>query len=130
MTTLTESDVEQVALEWLANVGWQVVHGPDIAPDTPGAQRTDYGEVVLSQRLRDGLGPVEPAPAFRIQRAVQDKATVPIYYESRLAKLALDEKEKPSIDPRFEEATKSGGTGKTALDQSEAVAGMLEKCEV
>ena len=55
MTTLTESDVEQVALDWLANVGWKVAHGPDIAPDTPDAERTDYGEVVLAQRLRDAL---------------------------------------------------------------------------
>ena len=55
MTTLTESDVEQVALDWLANVGWQVAHGPDIAPDTLGAERTLYGEVVLAQRLRDAL---------------------------------------------------------------------------
>ena len=55
MTTLTESDVEQVALEWLASVGWKVAHGPDIAPDTPSAERTDYGEVVLAQRLRDAL---------------------------------------------------------------------------
>ncbi|MCM8625380.1 type I restriction endonuclease subunit R [Accumulibacter sp.] len=42
---------------------------------------------------------------YDIQRAVQDGATVPIYYESRLARLALDESERPSIDPGFEEAT-------------------------
>jgi type I restriction enzyme R subunit len=42
---------------------------------------------------------------YDIQRAVQDGATVPIYYESRLAKLALDEAERPRIDPEFEEAT-------------------------
>ena len=42
---------------------------------------------------------------YDIQRAVQDGATVPIYYESRLAKLALDAAEKPRIDPEFEEAT-------------------------
>jgi type I restriction enzyme R subunit len=42
---------------------------------------------------------------YDIQRAVQDRATVPIYYESRLAKLALDESERPKIDPDFEEAT-------------------------
>ena len=42
---------------------------------------------------------------YDIQRAVEDRATVPIYYESRLAKLALDESEKPNIDPNFEEAT-------------------------
>ena len=33
---------------------------------------------------------------YDIQRAVEDGATVPIYYESRLAKLALDEAEKPT----------------------------------
>ena len=42
---------------------------------------------------------------YDIQRAVQDTATVPIYYESRLAKLALDENERPNIDTGFEEAT-------------------------
>ncbi len=42
---------------------------------------------------------------YDIQRSVEDGATVPIYYESRLAKLALDEQEKPAIDPDFEEAT-------------------------
>ena len=42
---------------------------------------------------------------YDIQRAVVDKATVPIYYESRLAKLELKESERPKIDPGFEEAT-------------------------
>jgi type I restriction enzyme R subunit len=42
---------------------------------------------------------------YDIQRAVEDKATVPIYYESRLAKIYLDEKERPKIDPQFEEIT-------------------------
>ncbi len=42
---------------------------------------------------------------YDIQRAVEDKATVPIYYESRLAKLDLNEAERPKIDPDFEEAT-------------------------
>lgn len=42
---------------------------------------------------------------YDIQRAVEDGATVPIYYESRLAQLELDEAERPTIDPEFEEAT-------------------------
>src|SRR5581483_6183960 len=40
---------------------------------------------------------------YDIQRAVVDGATVPIYYESRLAKLELKESERPKIDPEFEE---------------------------
>ena len=42
---------------------------------------------------------------YDIQRAVEDKATVPIYYESRLAKLELKPEEKPRLDENFEEAT-------------------------
>ena len=42
---------------------------------------------------------------YDIRQAVIDGATVPIYYESRLAKLALDERERPKLDQEFEEAT-------------------------
>ncbi|MDE2903677.1 MAG: type I restriction endonuclease subunit R [Chloroflexota bacterium] len=55
MTGVTESDVESAALDWLNAIGWHVSHGADIAPDAPGAERTDYGQVVLERRLRDAL---------------------------------------------------------------------------
>ena len=42
---------------------------------------------------------------YDIQRAVADGATVPIYYESRIAKLALNESELPKVDAEFEEIT-------------------------
>jgi type I restriction enzyme R subunit len=42
---------------------------------------------------------------YDIQRAVTDKATVPIYYESRVAKLGLNASELPKIDKEFEEIT-------------------------
>ncbi len=42
---------------------------------------------------------------YDIQRAVADKATVPIYYESRVAKLELNASELPKIDEEFEEIT-------------------------
>ncbi|EQD25089.1 MAG: Type I site-specific deoxyribonuclease, HsdR family [Leptospirillum sp. Group IV 'UBA BS'] len=42
---------------------------------------------------------------YDIQRAVDDGATVPIYYESRLARLELPEEEKPHLDIAFEELT-------------------------
>ncbi len=42
---------------------------------------------------------------YDIERAVKDGATVPIYYESRLAKLELKEEERPRLDVEFEEAT-------------------------
>ena len=42
---------------------------------------------------------------YDIMRAVEDGATVPIYYESRLARLELNEEEKPIIDDQFEDIT-------------------------
>ena len=60
MTPITESTVDQAALEWLESLGWSLAHGPDIAPDTTGAERTDYGEVLLARRLRDALARLNP----------------------------------------------------------------------
>ena len=55
MTTVTEADVEQAAIDCLSDLGWRTAHGPDIAPDMSTAERDDYGQVVLEHRLRDAL---------------------------------------------------------------------------
>lgn len=44
---------------------------------------------------------------YDIQQAVKDKATVPIFYESRLAKINFDDAERATIDDQFEELTES-----------------------
>jgi type I restriction enzyme, R subunit len=72
---------------------------------------------------------------YDIQRAVEDGATVPIYYESRLAKLVLDEAERPKIDPGFEEATEGEEVErkeklKTKWAQLEAVVGAERRLEL
>lgn len=41
MTTITEAEVEQATLNWLAGLGWQVAYGPDIASETPDAEQGD-----------------------------------------------------------------------------------------
>ena len=53
---------------------------------------------------------------YDIQRAVQDGATVPIYYESRLARLALDEARTPGHRPRL----RGGDRGRGDRPQGEA----------
>ena len=59
-SSITEFDVEEAALDWLRDLGWRVTYGPNIAPDTLGAERADYGEVILSGRLRDALDRLNP----------------------------------------------------------------------
>ena len=60
MTTISEFTVETATLGWLETLGWNVAHGPDIAPDTVGFERDDYGEVVLHRRLRENLAILNP----------------------------------------------------------------------
>jgi type I restriction enzyme, R subunit len=72
---------------------------------------------------------------YDIRRAVQDGATVPIYYESRLAKLGLDESERPKIDPDFEEATEGEEVErkekfKTKWAQLEAIVGTEKRLKL
>lgn len=61
---------------------------------------------------------------YDIQRAVADKATVPIYYESRIAKLALNAAELPKLDAEFEEITE--GEEQTSKERLKTKWGALE----
>lgn len=92
------------------------------------AHRSQYDLVDgLARHLRDALPhasfigftgtPIEKTDAntravfgdyisiYDIQRAVADKATVPIYYESRISKLSLNAAAMPKLDAEFEEIT-------------------------
>jgi type I restriction enzyme R subunit len=72
---------------------------------------------------------------YDIQRSVEDRATVPIYYESRLAKLNLPEELKPKIDEEFEEVTEGEEAErkehlKTKWAQLEAIVGAPRRLEL
>ena len=56
----TESEVEQAALAWLEALGYTILHGPDIAPGEPEAERESYAQVVLEERLRRALERLNP----------------------------------------------------------------------
>src|SRR3984957_6258182 len=52
---LSESTVEDAALEWFAELGYSAAHGPHLAPGEPAAERESFGEVVLEGRLREAI---------------------------------------------------------------------------
>jgi hypothetical protein len=68
---LAESTVEDVALAWLESLGYAVKHGPEIAPGELLAERQDYGQVVLEDRLRDTLLPKLISGELRVPDAVR-----------------------------------------------------------
>ena len=75
---IVESTVECAALAWLSELGWQVKHGSEIAPDGLFAERQDYGQVVLEQRLRDALARLNPdLPPEALQDALRKLVNPP-----------------------------------------------------
>ena len=72
MTTITEADVEQTALQWLEGLGWATAYGPVIGPDAQNPERDDYDQVVLEQRLLDALADLNPnLPSTALDDAVR-----------------------------------------------------------
>jgi len=57
---LTEVVVEQAALDWLGGLGYETLSGLAIAPDETAAERADYKQVFLFDRLQTKLEDLNP----------------------------------------------------------------------
>jgi len=69
-TGITESVVEEAAIEWFKSLGYQYLFGPDIACDGLHPERASYGDVVLVERLRAALISLNPdIPAESLEDA-------------------------------------------------------------
>ena len=64
---MTEDQLGQECLGWLADVGWQHRYGPELAPDGSTPERSDYRQVLLMDRLRQAVATLNPM--FRRRRA-------------------------------------------------------------
>ncbi len=57
---MTEDQLEQETLSWLADVGYTSIYGPDIALDGNRPERSNYIQVVLVERLRNAINRLNP----------------------------------------------------------------------
>jgi type I restriction enzyme R subunit len=60
VSNINESVVEEVALGWLRGFGYEVLSGLVIAPGEPAAERSDYKQVLLFDRLQTKLEDLNP----------------------------------------------------------------------
>ena len=83
----SESNIEDAALEWLSGLGYAVLHGPDISPDGPTPERVSYDQVLLTERLSEGLRRLNPhLPTETLEevlRKVQQTETPSLIEENR-----------------------------------------------
>ena len=87
MAKFTEDEVEDAALEWLAGLGYAVLHGPDIGPEGSAPERHSHGDVFLAGRLRDALARLNshlPADTLEeVLRKVRQTETPSLIEENR-----------------------------------------------
>jgi len=55
-----ESVVEEAALDWFKELGYNKIYAPNIAPDQPDKERQSYDEVILIQRLKTAIDKINP----------------------------------------------------------------------
>ena len=68
---INEDQVEQLAIEWFKELGYDYLHGYDIAPDSSNPERNNYQEVLLSNRLHTSLTKLNPTlPKSAVDEAV------------------------------------------------------------
>jgi type I restriction enzyme R subunit len=58
---MTEDQLEQETLGWLAEVGYTHLYGPNIAHDGESPERAHYRQVILVERLRSAIAKLNPA---------------------------------------------------------------------
>lgn len=87
MGHIAESHVEEAALEWLEALGYAIAHGPDISPDGAAPERENYGQVMLTGRLRAALARLnphlEPDTLEGVVRKLQQAETPSLVEENR-----------------------------------------------
>lgn len=72
MTKLTESEIEEFAIEFLESLGYQYLYGPDIAPDGIRPERESFEDVLLLERLRKAVKRINPTiPQDSIEDAIK-----------------------------------------------------------
>ncbi|EPM1750900.1 TPA: type I restriction endonuclease subunit R [Klebsiella variicola] len=69
---LSEDDLEQQCLQWFAEQGWDVLHGPDIAPDGDNPLRASFHDVFLRPVMLEQLQTINPhIPVSVLEEVIQ-----------------------------------------------------------
>ena len=56
----TEDHVEQACLDWLKELGYSILHGPDISPDGDNPERAAYDVTILIDRFKTAFKKINP----------------------------------------------------------------------
>ena len=74
---MTEQQLEDTAITWFQQLGWQYANGADISPDSSSPARSDHRQTVLREHLLSALSRINPhIPAAALEQAAHELLTV------------------------------------------------------
>ena len=80
---MNEEQLENLCLDWFQEGGWDVLHGPDIAPDGDNPLRNDYAQVVLDGQLSSAFESINKhLPAVQIEHCFEQFKAIVLKPES------------------------------------------------
>ncbi|HGE6029826.1 TPA: type I restriction endonuclease subunit R [Vibrio cholerae] len=80
---MNEEQLENLCLDWFREGGWDVLHGPDIAPDSDNPLRNDYAQVVLDGQLLSAFETINKhLPAAQIDHCFEQFKAIVLKPES------------------------------------------------
>ena len=102
--TLSEGEVGDAALDWLAGFRWSIAHGADIEPGTPGAERTDYSAAVVGGRSRGALERLNPNTQVKLSTTPEPVVRAPHRWRPSMAIYEAVNAVVEDIDERIDHA--------------------------
>lgn len=81
----TEQELEELCLEWLEELGYQFIPGPEIAPEELAAERETFADVVLRDWLKNSIIRLNPEiPRDSLEEAIKKVINLPLTHPSTI----------------------------------------------
>lgn len=92
---ISEDDVENITLDTFRELGYDIIHGPEISPDGISPERKDYSDVILIDRLKKAIDRINPdipneAKEEAIKKVLRSKSPKLIVNNHKFHKLLVD----------------------------------------
>ncbi len=68
---INEDETEQAALSLLRDLGYSILFGPEVSPQTLYAERKSYSDVILTNRLRNAIADLDPTTQRPPQKTIR-----------------------------------------------------------
>ena len=111
----TEDHVEEACLDWLEELDYYILHGPDISPDGDNPERVAYDVTILIDRFKNSFKKINPhlsadACEYALRKLQQSELPTLVEENRRIHQLIID-----GVDVDIKREDGSTGTDKAKL---------------